>query len=73
MPVIEHDGDGKRRRIIVNGKRIYVIATRGENGRARVSWTMPHENRKTMPGRRRISPHEAQAIKATIKKLLKDI
>lgn len=71
--MIEHDGDGKRRRIIVNGKRIYVIATRGENGRARVSWTMPHENRKTMPGRRRISPHEAQAIKATIKKLLKEI
>lgn len=71
--MIEHAGDGKRRRIIVNGKRIYVIATRGENGRVRVSWTMPHENRKTMPGRRRISPHEAQAIKATIKKLLKEI
>lgn len=71
--MIEHDGDGKRRRIIVNGKRIYVIATRGEDGKARVSWTMPHENRKTMPGRRRISQHEAQAIKDVIKKLLKEI
>lgn len=71
--MIEHDGEGKRRRIIVNGKRIYVIATRGEDGRVRVSWTMPHENRKATPGRRRISPHEAQAIKATIKKLLKEI
>ena len=71
--MIEHDGDGKRRRIIVNGKRIYVIATRGEDGRARVSWTMPHENRKSIPGRRRISPREAQVIKAVIKKLLKEI
>ena len=71
--MIEHNGDGKRRCIIVNGKRIYVIATRGEDGKARVLWTMPHENRKIMPGRRRISPHEAQEIKATIKKLLKEI
>lgn len=70
---IKQTGTGKRRRIIVNGKRIYVIATRDEDGNARASWTMPHENRKQMPGKRPLSPYEAQEIKAAIKKLLKEI
>lgn len=71
--MIKPMGTGKRRRVTVNGKRIYVIATRDEDGKARASWTMPHENRKSMPGHRRISPHEAQSIKAAIMKLLKEI
>lgn len=73
MKPIAPIGIGKRRRISVNGKRVYVIVTRDEEGRARASWTMPHENMVTPPGKRRISPHEAQQIKAAIKKLLKEV
>lgn len=66
-------GTGKRRRIIVNGKRIYVLVTRDEAGIVRASWTMPAENRKENAGKRRISPYEAGEIKRTIIKLVKEV
>lgn len=66
-------GTGKRRRIIVNGKRIYVLVTRDEDGRVRASWTMPAENRQAPTGKRRISPYEAAEIKKTIIKLVKEV
>ena len=65
-------GTGKRRRVTVNGKRIYVIATVEPGFKPRVSWTMPHENRAQITGRR-ISPHEARQIKAVIQKLIMEI
>ena len=68
----EHTGTGKRRRIIVNGQRVYVVVTREADGTARANWTMPHDNRKQLVGRR-ISPYEAQLIKATIQKLLREV
>ncbi len=70
---VECDSTGKRRRVYINGQRVYVIVTRGADGRYSASWTMPHENRKTLPGKRRISPYEAGVIKATIQKLMKEI
>lgn len=68
----EHTGTGKRRKIIVNGQRVYVVVTREADGTVRANWTMPHENRKQLSGRR-ISPYEAQLIKTTIQKLLKEV
>ena len=65
-------GVGKRRRVTVNGKRIYVIVTAEPGAKPRVSWTMPHENRAQITGRR-ISPHEARQIKAVIQRLIKEI
>lgn len=63
----------RRRRVLINGKRVYVIVTRGIDGRCAATWTMPHEKWKGLPGKRRISPYEAGIIRDTIRKLLKEV
>lgn len=73
--MIEHTSTGKCRRIFPAGRKITVCVSVRETGEIRAFFKTDDEHRRVgMPLKmRRISPFEAQAIKATIKKLLKEI
>lgn len=68
------DGIGNRYRVTIGaGKRLYIIATRNAEGRVRVTWTMPAENRRSDYRGRRISPAEAMQLKTLIRAILEQL
>ena len=74
MTVNTAESTGLRMRAeIAPGRRVYIIATRGEDGRCLVTWTMPAENRRQEYRGRRISPAEAHTLKNLIIHLLEQL